>query len=332
MNKKPIAIGVDVAKATLSVCLLFQDGTTEALSIRNTETDITRKCIVKLKGFTGKIIMEATGHYHWLVATLATEAGYDVRTVNPLLATKYTRASIRKVKNDPADAATLASMALVEQDLPQPFHATRQHLVLRKKIGFIATLRSQIQSMKASQRSIREAQSICDQELTETDIAVEQAIKNLETTIKKLEQEFEESVLALTAPETIERLTSIPGVSRHVAALTVHWFSLDGATSAKSWIGYAGLDISTRQSGTWHGKTRLTKRGNNYLRRRLYCAAWGAVMHDEQFKSWYKHLREEGCGHVEALVIIARKIVRILYAVTKHQTLFDASKPLFSVA
>lgn len=312
--------------------MLFQDGATKALNIRNTEADITGKLIVKLSGFTGKIILEATGHYHWLAAVLLSEAKLDVRAVNPLLASKYARSSIRKIKNDPADALSLANMALVEKDLPPPFKTTRQHLVLRKKIGFITSLKDQLQAMEASQKSFQEARNICGGKTTSAEQELTDTLRLLAKKIAKLETEFEEKTVSSLAPEQLSRLRSVPGVSIHLAALVAHWYSLSEGQSAKSWIGYAGLDVSTKESGTWRGRCRLTKRGNSYLRRRLYSAAWGAVMHDDRFQDWYQYLRHQGTGHVEALVIIARKIVRILYAVSKNQTPFDPSLPLYRKA
>jgi transposase len=98
------AVGIDVAKAELSVCLLFRNGSTRALSIRNIKTDIINKLIIKLNGFKGKIIMESTNYYHWAVALSLTQKGFDVRIVNPIQSKKYASSSIRPIKSDKADA------------------------------------------------------------------------------------------------------------------------------------------------------------------------------------------------------------------------------------
>lgn len=58
------AVGIDVAKATLSVCCRTLAGTETALSLRNTDTDIRKKLLNRLSGFKRKIVMESTGHYH----------------------------------------------------------------------------------------------------------------------------------------------------------------------------------------------------------------------------------------------------------------------------
>jgi len=50
-------------------------------------------------------------------------------------------------------------------------------------------------------------------------------------------------------------------------------------------------------------------------------------MNDPEFKKYYDHLRTtEQRPHVEALTIIARKIVRTMYNVVKSNTMYDQSK------
>ncbi|OUS26643.1 hypothetical protein A9Q98_10035 [Thalassotalea sp. 42_200_T64] len=93
--------------------------------------------------------------------------------------------------------------------------------------------------------------------------------------------------------------------------------------NANSWVAFAGMDTSVRQSGTWKGKGKMTKRGNPYLRKRLYNAAWGAKMHDEHFKAYYDQLRSRGRGYVESLCIIAKKILRIAYQVRVNHIKYD---------
>jgi len=329
-NQPPCAVGIDVAKASLSVCLLYPDGTTNALSIRNIEADITSRLLPRLSGLTGQLVMEATNYYHWLVALIVSEQGYDVYVVNPLTARKYTHSSVRPVKTDPVDAAGLAQMAHLESKLPARFTATRKELALRKKIGFIASLRDQLQAISASTKSLAEAKDICGQPLTAAEQLTAPIIKQLKYQIKALEAEVVVATREGGCSKQLKQLTTVPGVSAQVAALAVHFF--DSSTAqGKSWVGYAGLDVSVKQSGVWRGRCKLTKRGHHYLRRRLYSAAWGAIMNDDQFRDYYDYLRSHGRGHVEALIIIARKLVRIMAAMTRHHTTYDSSYPLYSI-
>lgn len=323
----PVAVGIDVAKLSLSVCVRFHDGTERALAIRNIETDINQKLLPLIAHCTGKVVMESTGHYHWLTALMLTEAGHDVRVVNPLLAKQYTSGNIRKVKTDPADAKGLARMAQVADNLPAQFKLDPEALYLRKRLAMLSSMSHSLQALKASLASVQEAQDILQQAGSKAVHSLQSSIKTLTLSLKELEREcMRDAQRNPDVQKETELLTSIPGVSEFCATLALHWFSAGEGVTAKSWIAYAGLDISSRESGTWKGTCRLTKRGNPFLRRRLYSAAWGAVMNNPDFKEYYAALRaKDGRAHVEALTIIARKIVRTMFQVIKTKQTYDPS-------
>lgn len=321
------AVGIDVAKATLSVCFRGPDARESALTIRNIETDIRKKLLTRLVGFTGRIVMESTGHYHWRVALLLTEAGYNVFVVNPILAKQYTSSNVRKVKTDPADAAGLARMAEIADNLPRRFVLSRETLNLRKKLSVIASIAKQMQALKASARQMDEGHEILETGPSKGEGLLAETIKRLEKTKSVLEAEFVKESAALDGgSDRAALIATIPGVSEFCAHLALHWLAMMPGITAKSWIGYAGLDVSSRESGSWHGKCRLTKRGNSFLRQRLFCAAWGAVMHDNDFKGYYDRMRKDGRPHVEALIIIARKIVRTMFKTLETKLPYDPAK------
>lgn len=149
------------------------------------------------------------------------------------------------------------------------------------------------------------------------------SLKHLEVECVQLTESDEASL------EIMKRLETIPGVSLFCATLATNWFDINTATSAKSFIGYAGLDISSRKSGTWKGHCRLTKRGNPFLRKRLYSAAWGAVMNYPEYRAYYDKLKAGGRGHKEAVVIIARKLVRTMYCLFRDGVSYDSAKVSF---
>lgn len=323
----PIAVGIDVAKATLSVCVRYHDGSERALSLRNIDTDINRTLLPYVRECTGKVVLESTGHYHWPVTLILTDNGLPVHVVNPILAKQYTSGNVRKVKTDPADAQGLARMALVADNLPPAFSLDRNTLHLRKTLAMLGSMQHQLQALQASLKSLEEAEGMLEVSRTPAVEAIRDSVTTLRSALRKAEHEC---VRLAQEDETLRTqctlLTSIPGVSDFCATLSLAWFKLAETANARSWVAYAGLDISSRESGTWNGKCKLTKRGNSYLRRRLYCSAWGAVMNDLDFKMYYEVLRKEyRKAHTEALVIIARKLVRTMYTVLETGRPYDSA-------
>ena len=86
--KYTIGIGIDVSKAKLDIALLSKEGEMNHFIVENNESGI-KKISGRTEGYKGKIIMESTGRYHLLSALRLSEAGFDVRVLNPLISHKY---------------------------------------------------------------------------------------------------------------------------------------------------------------------------------------------------------------------------------------------------
>jgi len=327
----PLGIGIDVSKNTLDVVFLFPEKHVHFV-VPNNRSGI-RTVIKKSSSFSSplaKIVLESTGRYHLLCALLLSSAGLDVRVINPLLARRYLSSSVRKVKTDKADALVLAQVAQFEKRLPKPFSATKTDILIRQKMGLLASLEKQLQMFQAVlsnysdfQITLEGSQSTAERNLLDSLKTIKKQKELLETEISQLIIHQKNSSL----PRDI--LQSIPGISTLTASLLL--FLLDASCqSPKQWIAFCGLDVSVRQSGVWRGRGKLTKRGNPYVRKRLFHSAWGAMMTNPDFRSYYDSLRQAGHSYVESLLIISRKLLRIAFALLQKNQLFDSSFPLFS--
>lgn len=318
------AVGIDVSKDKLSICRALSDQTKEIVEIGNNDTDINQFMKKSLNGYQGKIIMESTGRYHLLSAIKFTENGFDARVINPLITKKYSTGSIRKVKSDKRDSELLAEIAVKEEKLPERFKQTRLEVEMRKKISLLSSIEKQLQQFNAIMSDYQETKEQLKLKLSPVEKELLKSVKRLTQTKEKLEKEITASAIDNeTTKATAQRFKTIPGVSAYLSAVAANFFDSTFSLSPKQWIAYAGLDVSVRQSGKWVGKGRLTKRGNPYLRKRLFSAAWGAMMHDEQFKQYYDQLRRNGRSYAEALTIISRKIIRIMFSLEKNKTVYQ---------
>lgn len=317
------AVGIDVSKAKLDVCYLFERESTHKVYSNNAEGVAGLISDLKQHERAYRIVMESTGRYHLLAALRLSEAALDVRVINPLIAKRYSSSFIRKVKTDKADARVLAQIAWQEQRLPARFSSNKQSLQLRQKLGLLASLEKHLQALKASLKAYVEAQQNLAIETTPAERELHALVKSLAKRVKDLEREITDLALSNAQnPQQYQRLKTIPGFSDTVAALIAELLDT-GCTHPKQWIAYLGMDISVRQSGTWRGRGKLTKRGNPYLRKRLYQAAWGAAMNYPEVRSYYDTLKQKGRNHKEALLIIARKLLRIAFAMLKHDAPYD---------
>ena len=308
-------MGIDVSKATLEV-VGIAGAEVWRMEIANSEPEIERLAqTLNAGGYRDKLICEATGHYHLLLGLVFARHGLDLRIINPLQSSKHQKSRVRKTKTDAVDGYVLATMCASERDLPEAASLQPEHVLARLKQGQLHALDKQLQRLGRSVSTYRETYAQLGLAPGASAAALVRIVTELKTVQRQLQKELELLLAhAIADRNDMDKLRVLPGFSPMVAGLVGTAFNRQ-ARSERSWVAYAGLDVSVRQSGTWRGRGKLTKRGNSYLRKRLYCAAWGAVMNYAEVRTYYDRLKAAGRNHVEALCIIARKLLRIAYAV-----------------
>jgi transposase len=320
-------VGIDVSKDTL-VTVIRRPVDERHVTVPNSKTGITA-LHRSLRGCRCPLIMESTGNYHILAAFLLSERGYDVRVVNPVHAKRYMCSATRNRKTDKSDASALAQMGVTDQKLPPRFSLSVRDVAFRHKVSLLSSLEHKLFSLRHSMRTYRAFQSSLSLAASTAEDGVDAIIKALERQKDALEQEIEASVAQDEGKQKAVALAaSVPGISSYFASVLCQILRMD-CESPKQWIAFVGYDVAEKQSGTWRGRGKLSKRGNPYLRKRLYTAAWGAMQHDEQFRAYYERLRAEGRTYREALVIIARKLLRIVFGVLKSGRPFSPERCIF---
>jgi len=93
----------------------------------------------------------------------------------------------------------------------------------------------------------------------------------------------------------------------------------------------SGFGLVACSSGKHKGETKISHRGRKRLRYWLFMAAKSAVAHAEEFKSlheYYTTRAENPLKKMQSLVVIACKILRIIYTILKTGTKYDPAKML----
>ena len=318
-------IGIDVSKATLEVVGIEADEVWRA-EIANTAVAIEALAkTLSAGGYCHKLVCESTGHYHLLLGLIFARYSLDLRIINPLQSSKHQTSRIRKTKTDSIDGYVLATMCETERDLPNAAHLHPTQVLMRLKQGQLHALDKQLQRLTRSVNTYAETYAQLGLVAGASAAALQSVVLELKAAKRQLQKELEELFSQIAKDDSdIDKLRPLPGFSPMVAGLVSTAFDRQ-AKSDRSWVAYAGLDVSVRQSGTWCGRGKLTKRGNSFLRKRLYCAAWGAVMNYDEVRHYYDTLKAAGRNHVEALCIIARKLLRIAYTILVKGKEYDSN-------
>jgi transposase len=123
------------------------------------------------------------------------------------------------------------------------------------------------------------------------------------------------------------RLQAIPGIGPTNAAVIqaelgdVHRFS-----GVDQVIAYAGLDPRTIQSGAFQGQCRLSKRGPGALRHALYLATLVATRFRAEWRDRYQQLLARGRAKKEALTILSRTMLKVIYHLLRTSSPYDPAK------
>ena len=325
--EKSLSVGIDVSKATLDIVCLMPDAPLVYRQIDNEEKAI-KDFVDRLvtSGYRGKIVLESTGRYHYLVCLLLCEAGQDVRLINPLVAHRWNEAKVRKTKTDPVDARQLAWLGLSDNHLPPRLEMTREQVDLRHKMGLLSSLEKQIQRMSQSLNQYQASKARLALTMDESELDLISTLKLLKRQKEHLSTALDKAMTAMCVDSAdVERLQHIPGFSATLCGLLLTFLRRD-VKKSKAWVAFVGLDVSVKQSGKYRGQGRLTKRGNSYLRKRLYNAAWGAMMNYPEVRAYYDYLKSQGRKHAEALIIIARKLLNIAFRLVQDGGEYQAEK------
>jgi transposase len=146
-------------------------------------------------------------------------------------------------------------------------------------------------------------------------------IRTLSQQVKKVDQAIEREVRKFANP-----LISIPGLGPvFVAGIMaeiqdIHRFPDQSATAK-----FAGLFWRTSESGSFQAEeTLLAKTGNAYLRYYLSEGANSVRRHDAEYGRYYRTKYNESTKHKHkrALVLTARKLVRLIDAMLRHNQLY----------
>lgn len=323
-------LGIDVAQLELVVCLAqLHDDLTMHLCAQHTFEN-SPKGFQALLQWTNRqadaatavrFVMEATGVYHEKLAYFLADQDLQLSIVLPNKISNYARSLDIKTVTDKTAAQSIARFG-VERALERWYKPAANYLMLKqlcRERDQIVTDRTvaknQLHAELAQAHPHKSAVERCENRIALFDTQIKQITKEIRALVKQDKQ----------IAASVELLCSIPGIGVQTAATVLaETNGFDLMKSRRQLVSYAGLDVVEKQSGTSvRGKSRISKRGNRYLRKALYMPSLTAVRHDERMKAVYAR----GVGRhgikMKALVAIQRKLLEVMYAVWKSGKKYD---------
>lgn len=270
-----------------------------------------------------RIVMEVTGVYHEGLLYYLHDAGYSVCLELGARVKHYLSAIGHKSKNDKLDGKGMSQMAC-ERDMKLWKPASK----------FILSIRSLLRHRKALVRARTEFENQlhANQHSKVKDSFVEKSLKELiELQNEQIEQIESRATMLSKEDEELHRkimmiVNSVCGLG-FLSVLTVvsETNGFNTFNNRKQLESYAGYDVVENSSGTFNGKTRISKKGNGNIRTVLYMAALSAVRaKSKPFYDIYTRIVARNGGiKKKANVAVQRKLLLIIYTLWKKNEAFD---------
>jgi transposase len=302
----PIIFGCDVSSTDIVIASAHSNQPARTIAnkdhaIQSWLSEIPQEAIIG---------MEATGRYHDQLADAATLRGHRVYVINPKHLSLYAKGIGQRGKTDLLDASVIARYVARESD---HLHCYTVPTALQRKLRDLLSQRAgMVKHCRAIRQCLLATESHGGAALRR---AHHKVLESLRTLIAAIDAQLKDAVKAYAALERKRAaLQTITGIGLLNSLALTHRFDRTPFANSNAIMAADGLDLRPKDSGKIVGKRRRTKRGNAEDRRLIYLAAQSAVK-TKTFKPIYLVLRAKGFASNEAIVIIARKLLRIAFAV-----------------
>jgi transposase len=308
--------GVDVCKQHLDVCM-------NALQLRvaNDATGWDELTAKFKEADVDLVVLEATGGYERGLVCALQGAGIAVARVNPRQARDFAKSMGVLAKTDQVDARTLRDFGDVLSR-----HKDRAKYIApmvdehRQLLGELMTRRRQLVDMRVAESNRLEH-------------AGKHAVRSIKSVLKTLDRQLE--AIEREINDHLDRhfkeqrtlLDSVKGVGPvTILTLTAALPEL-GSLGRRQIAKLVGVAPLADDSGSRKGKRRIWG-GRAEVRAVVYMAATVAIRHNPAIKVFHSRLIEAGKPKKVAIVACMRKMLTILNAMLRDQSMWNAARHL----
>ena len=305
--ERPI-IGIDVSKQMLD---LYCDTSGKSQRVANCQTEFPA-LINQMRALSpARIVVEASGGYETALVTALATASLPVCLVNPKRVRDFARGLGQLAKTDRLDALVLARYGrMAEPALYQLREAEAVDLM-----ALLLRRRQLVEMHTAEENRLGVAPQAVEGDLREH-------LQFLERRIKRSDDELQKRLRQTQLWQRRDQvLRSVPGVGPVTSLTLLALLPELGCLSGKEVAALIGLAPQARESGCWRGR-RHCSGGRCGVRSVLYMAALTAARSNSTLKVFYQRLRAAGKPPKVALIATARKLLVILNAMVRNDTLW----------
>lgn len=319
-------VGIDISKDTFAVAftVLLKGQLIKHLSTKEFKNkveyfdDFFNWC-EKLKTDDVKIsfTMEATGVYYESLAYYLFGKGVNIHVLLPNKVKKFVESLNVKSKTDKIDSKVLGQMG-AERILDKWALSSK----IYRKLRTLSRERLQLINNRIVVKNQLHAENHTGDPIKTVITRMKNHITYLDKQIASIDKELRYVVSKDNyVSEKVKKITTVPGIAfLTVVTVIAETGGFDNTTSMRQLSSYAGYDVSIKESGKWKGKTRISKKGNSYIRRALYMPALSSIRFSETSRKFYDRVNQQKPSGLIAVTAIQRKLLGLIYTLWKNDT------------
>jgi len=327
---KKQCVGTDISKANFSA-LICSKSSTDALSY-----SVSKKFGNDKKGFNQftrwvakesdkdiplVFLMEATGVYHEALANHLHKIGKTIHVILPNTSKNYFRSLNIKTKTDDVDARILAQFGVERKH--KEWQPPKK---IYKEMRDLSRYRIQLQEQKTALMNIAHSKEYSHEVSSEIKKSNKRLIRILDKEIEAIKVKLEALVATdENLSERIRKICTTKGLAiQTVAGLIAETNGFEGFQNGKQLASFAGYDIVHKESGTSvRGKTRISKKGNRYIRHLMYLPAMSASKYVPELKNLRDRILKRTGIPMKAQGAVQRKLLLLTYTLWKNETEYE---------
>lgn len=329
-QKEQMIIGCDISKDKIDFCLIEKTTGEIIISKSYANNSSGHQRIVKQLSAKDNclIVLEATGNYHLRFVACLAAHNLCFAIINPLVLKRFAQMKMLRTKTDKLDALVIAQYGREQSPKPHQMPSKEQ-----QELKALITVLNNLLKQRTQTKNLLHSQLL----LPGNNIQSQRSIKKVLFTLNKQIQAIQGSVDKIISnhfQHLKELITSIKGIGNKTAQGVIAYLGdLKSFSSHKQVTSYVGISPAIKQSGQSLNRTSgISKQGNAVLRTLFYMSALSAVRVNKACKAFYIRLLQKGKKKKTALIAVANKLIKQLFAIIKKNTLYldDYYHPKFA--
>lgn len=322
-------LGIDISKRYFNFCLLDEQGvvlTQNEVENRKKAIGMMFSALKKAFGISCRnviVCMEHTGVYCNLLLDYLHRHQFKT-CVEPALQIKQSLGMTRG-KNDKVDAERIAKYALKNR-LELRFWKPEREVI--QKIRFLLSVRERLIKSKIQlQGPLMDQVSFIEKKYrTQLGANYQASLKAISRDITKVEKEIKELIkLDQGISNMMKFAKSVPGVGSITAInMIISSGEFKRIENPRRFACYSGVAPFEHRSGkSFRGKTRVSKMGNQTMKRLLHLAAMAAVKSMSDIAEYYRRKLKQGKNKMNAINAVRNKLISRVYSCVINQRMYQ---------